>query len=348
MSLDRMCRGGLYDQLGGGFARYAVDDQWRVPHFEKMLYDNAQLLELLALEYSRTRTARHRLIAHETVNWLAREMTTPEGAFAASLNADSEGEEGAFYVWSQEEIADLIGENDAAFFAKYYDVTAAGNFGKKNVLNRLSAVAASETDEARLAPLRDKLLRARQERIRPNLDDKVLADWNGLMIASLVNAGIIFDAPTWIEMASRAFDFISRAMTKGDQLGHAWRAGRLVFPGLASDLASMIRASLALYEQTAKRRYLEQALKWQRALDRYHSDETIGQYLLTADNAKSLVVRLRATADDAMPNYNAVAAQNLVRLAVLSGEVTWKEKADRLFDSALPNVISDPFAHIAM
>ncbi len=201
ISLDHICEGGIYDHLGGGFSRYSVDERWLVPHFEKMLYDNAQLLELLAIAYQRSGKALYRQRAHETVAWLRREMTTGEGAFSASLDADSEGEEGKFYVWSYDEVIKHLGIEDGEFFARHYDVTPAGNFEGHNILNRLKPLPRSEADEARLCALREKLLAVRGKRVRPGLDDKVLADWNGLMIAALVNAGLVFDEPSWLETA---------------------------------------------------------------------------------------------------------------------------------------------------
>src|SRR5207244_3539047 len=183
-----------------------------VPHFEKMLYDNAQLLELLALAHQRSGKSLYRRRAQETVAWLAREMTTAEGAFCASLDADSEGEEGKFYVWSLAEIEDALGQDDGAYFAAQYDVTAAGNFEGRNILNRLKLAPRSDDDEPRLAALREKLLAVRARRVRPGLDDKVLADWNGLMIAALANAAVLLDAPAWLDMAARAFAFIAKEM----------------------------------------------------------------------------------------------------------------------------------------
>ena len=342
LSLEHISEGGIYDHLGGGFSRYSVDERWLVPHFEKMLYDNAQLLELLAVAHARTGVALFRERAAETVGWLKREMTTPEGAFSASLDADSEGEEGKFYVWSLAEIEQVLGAENAGFFAAQYDVTAQGNFEGHNILNRLKGLPHSNEDAglqpeeaARLAMLRNKLLKEREKRIRPGLDDKVLADWNGLMIAALANAGALLAEPEWIAMGSRAFRFITAEMARGDRLGHSWRAGRLLFPGLASDFTNMIRAALALYEATGERAYLDQALAWQRALDRHYANPDNGGYFLTADDAEGLVVRPSATHDDATPNPNGVAAQNLVRLAVLAGDDAWREKADRLVEGAL-------------
>jgi uncharacterized protein YyaL (SSP411 family) len=348
ITLHHICEGGIYDHLGGGFSRYSVDERWLVPHFEKMLYDNAQLLELLAIAHQRNGKTLYRQRAHETVEWLKREMTTAEGAFSASLDADSEGEEGKFYVWSYAEIVNLLGHEDGEFFARHYDVTVAGNFEGHNILNRLKPVERSEADETRLTALRTKLLAARAARVRPGLDDKVLADWNGMMITALVNAGLIFDEPSWLGLAAQAFDFVARAMTKGDRLGHSWRQGQLKFPGLASDFAAMIHAALALHEATGRQSYLDQALAWQAALDRDYADAAMGTYYLTAVDAEGLVIRPASTADEATPNHNAVAAQNLIRLALVAGEDRWREKADRLIAAIAPQAVENIYMHMAL
>jgi uncharacterized protein len=348
LTLTRICEGGIYDHLGGGFSRYSVDERWLVPHFEKMLYDNALLLELLALAYLRSGNELFRRRARETVTWLGREMTTQEGAFCASLDADSEGEEGKFYVWSLDKVTAALGQEDAAFFAAHYGVTAEGNFEGHNILNRLKHVTRSLEDELRLVALREKLLSVREERVRPGRDDKVLADWNGLMIAALVNAGLAFDEPLWVEMAARAFLFIDAKMSHGDRLGHSWRAGKLVVPGLASDHAAMIRAALALYEATDEHAYLERALDWQATLDRHYANPDNGGYFLTADDAEGLVVRPSATTDEATPNPNAVAAQNLIRLALFTGQHAWRDKADALFAGIAASAGENLFPHLAL
>jgi uncharacterized protein len=347
-SLERMSEGGIYDHLCGGFSRYSVDERWLVPHFEKMLYDNAQLLELLTLAWQHSGKPLFAQRARETVGWLAREMTTGDGAFCASLDADSEGEEGKFYVWSKNQIIELIGPDAGEFFARHYDVTDEGNFEGHNILNRLKSLPRSEADESRLASLRAVLLDARAGRVRPGLDDKVLADWNGLMIAALVNAGVILEEPSWLDMAKRAFDFIARKMTKGERLGHSWRDGKLLFPGLASDFAAMIRAALALYEATGDGRFLERALAWQSAFDSHYADPDTGGYYLSADDASDLLLRPHSTQDDATPNPNSVAAQNLVRLATLAGNDTWREKADSLIDGILSTAERNLFSHMAL
>jgi uncharacterized protein YyaL (SSP411 family) len=348
LTLERICQGGIYDHLGGGFSRYSVDERWLVPHFEKMLYDNAQLLELLGLAYQRSGRDLFRNRARETVSWLVREMTTPQGAFSASLDADSEGEEGRFYVWSLSEITAVLGPEDAAFFAAQYDVSPEGNFEGHNIINCLKDLPRNMTDEPRLAPLREKLLAARSHRVRPGLDDKILADWNGLMITALVNAGLIFDEPTWLQHGARAFLFIDGKMSRRDRLGHSWRDGKLLFPGLASDHAAMTRAALALHEATGEAAYLERAVAWQTGLDRHYADHATGGYFLTADDAEGLVVRPNSTADEATPNPNAVAAQNLVRLAFFTGQDAWRSQADKLLDGLLPIANENLFMHLAL
>jgi uncharacterized protein len=195
--------------------------------------------------------------------------------------------------------------------------------------------------------MRAKLFDTRAPRVRPGLDDKVLADWNGLMIAALVNAGLLLDEPGWLDMAARAFDFIARGMTRGDRLGHSWREGKLKFPGLASDFAAMIRAALALYEATGEGAYLDRATIWQHALERHYTHEN-GGYYLTADDADGLVVRPMTTSDDATPNAHGLAAQNLVRLSVLTGDEQWRARADRLFDGVLPVAAGNLFAHLGL
>jgi uncharacterized protein len=348
LTLERICQGGIYDHLAGGFSRYSVDERWLVPHFEKMLYDNALLLELLALAYQRSGRELFRTRARETVAWLFREMTTGQGAFCASLDADSEGEEGKFYVWSAAEITDVLGPADADFFAAQYDVTPEGNFEGHNILNRLKDLRPDPTDEPRLASLREKLLAARGRRVRPGLDDKILADWNGLMIAALARAGLIFTEPDWLHHAARAFLFIDGKMGHGDRLGHSWRDGRLLFPGLASDHIAMIRAALALYEATGEGDYLARAIAWQGALDRSYANSATGGYFLTATDAEGLVVRPNSTADEATPNPNSVAADNLVRLAIYTGQDAWRAQADKLFDGLLPIANDNLFMHIAL
>ncbi|HUZ92051.1 MAG TPA: thioredoxin domain-containing protein [Methylocella sp.] len=361
LTLTNMSEGGIYDHLGGGYARYSTDAQWLVPHFEKMLYDNAQILELLALCHREYGGALFRTRASETVGWLKREMTTAEGAFCASLDADSEGVEGKFYVWTYAEISALLGPDDAAFLGKLYDASRFGNWddeahgGHAIILNRLDSKEPTPEDEARLAPLRKKLFDAREKRVRPGLDDKILADWNGLMIAALVHAATIFREPEWVGLAARAYDFIVTAMqftdAQGNQrLAHGWRAGVLVKPGLALDHAALIRAALALHEARnfgppASRDYLADAIRFAEALETYHRDPQSGLLAMTAKDAGDVILRLAPTADDAIPNAHPVYLSALVRLAGLTGDTRWLARADALFEALSASVRGNLVAH---
>lgn len=347
LALTRISQGGIYDHLGGGYARYSVDDKWLVPHFEKMLYDNAQLLDLLALDYARSNNPLYRERAAETVGWLMREMTTPEGGFASSLDADSEGEEGKFYVWTLNEIEEVLGA-DATDFAARYDVIAEGNFEGRTILNRLQSADQGDDDNEHMSLLRQKLLQHRASRVRPGLDDKILADWNGLMIAALAHAAIAFDQPAWLTLARKAFDFIATTMTRDGRLGHSWREGLLLLPGLASDYAAMIRAALALYEADGEQRFLQQAVAWQELLDTHYTDAEHGGYYLTSDDAEGLIVRPHSTIDDAIPNHVGLIAQNLVRLAVLTGDARWRAQLDALFAALLPRAVDNLFGHLSL
>ncbi|MBV9634185.1 MAG: thioredoxin domain-containing protein, partial [Methylobacteriaceae bacterium] len=210
------------------------------------------------------------------------------------------------------------------------------------------APEASAEEEERLAGLRARLLAERGRRIRPGLDDKVLADWNGLMIAALVNAATALGEPAWVDMAARAFAFIARAMTRGDRLGHAWRAGKLTFPGFASDYAAMIGAALALHEASGARPYLDQAIAWARALDRHHLDPASGLLFQSADDASDLPTRLAPTADEAVPNAHGVFAAALVRLAAHTGDEAWRRRADALIAAVAKSMGSFPLAHGAV
>jgi uncharacterized protein YyaL (SSP411 family) len=361
LTLRRMCEGGIYDQLGGGFARYSVDERWLVPHFEKMLYDNAQLLELLSLAWLETGEAIFEEAVRETVEWLRREMRAPGGGFCASLDADSEGVEGKFYVWTRDEIEGVLGQEDASFFARHYDAGAEGNWtdehhgGTVVILNRLQAPSATAEDRHRLAVLRGKLLARRTGRTRPGLDDKVLADWNGLTIAALVQASVVFGEASWMKMAREAFDFISTTMVRTvdgqPRLGHAWRGGALVWPGMASDYAAMMRAALALAEASTDadaQSLCDLAQRLSQALDAHHLDQATGFLCTSADDAPDVVFRARPTIDEAVPNAHAVYAQALLKLSSLTGQAASRTQADRLLEALTPTLRVNPFGHTAL
>ena len=329
-TLTTIGQGGIYDHLGGGWARYSVDARWLVPHFEKMLYDNAELIGLMSLVWQETRDPLYATRVAETVGWLRREMTHPQGGFYSSLDADSEGEEGKFYVWSEAEIDAVLGGERAALFKRFYDVTPGGNWEGKNILNRLAHPAlADDATEAELARIREMLLQARAGRVRPGLDDKILVDWNGLMIAALADAGLAFDRPDWIDLAARAFAFIRDGMTGEDgRLFHSWREGQARHPASIDDYANMCRAALALYEATADPAYLQQTRRWVELLDLHYWDEAGGGYFFSADDTRDLIARVKTASDAAVPSGNGTMVGVLTRLALLTGEPRYRERAE--------------------
>ncbi len=315
-----------------------------------MLYDNALLVDLLTEAWRETQDPLYAQRVAETVDWLAREMIADGGGFGASLDADSEGEEGKFYVWSAAEILDVLGAEDAAFFGRVYDVSVAGNWEGHTILNRLDSLAAlAEADEARLAALRQKLLQRRAQRIRPGWDDKVLADWNGLMIAALARAAVVFARPEWLAMAERAFDFVATRMAKDDgRLWHSFRDGRAKAPATAADYANMIWAAIRLHEATGASRYVDRARVWVATLDRHYWRTDGDGYAMTADDTDDVIVRLANAHDDATPNANAVMVSNLVHLWLLTGEAVYRERAVAIPQAFAREVAQAPLGHCGL
>ena len=348
LTLTGIAQGGIYDHLGGGFARYSVDERWLVPHFEKMLYDNAQLIDMMTEVWREQKSPLYATRIAETVEWLLREMLS-ETAFASSLDADSEGEEGKFYVWSLAEIEDVLGADDAKLFAEFYGVTAEGNFEGHNILNRLGAVALRDAEtEKRLAEMREKLLARRATRVRPGFDDKVLADWNGLMITALANAADAFDRPDWLEAAERAYQFICTRMTSNGRLLHAYRGGEAKAPATANDYANMIGAALALAKVTGKRSYVERAREWVDVLDRHYWAQDLGGYYFAADDTADLIVRPFSGQDDATPNANGVMVSNLMALYSWTGEERYRERAEAILRGFAAAMNENVFAHAGL
>ena len=349
LTLTHIAQGGIYDHLGGGLSRYSVDERWLVPHFEKMLYDNAQLIELMTESWRESKSKLFAQRIEETVDWLLREMVVPGGGFAASLDADSEGEEGKFYVWSLAEIAEVLGENDTKVFAEIYDVTAQGNFDGHNILNRLDSIELrDEATERRLAEMRKKLLARRGSRVRPGFDDKVLADWNGLMIAALAKAAEAFDKPQWLAAAEAALTLVSTKMIANRRLLHAYRAGEAKAPATANDYANMIRAALALANVTGKRSYIEWAREWTDILDKHYWADDIGGYYFVADDTSDLIVRPMSGQDEATPNGNGTMVSNLMALYLWTGDTRYRERAEAVLRAFTGAMRQNVLAHAGL
>ncbi|MBK8909337.1 MAG: thioredoxin domain-containing protein [Rhodospirillales bacterium] len=334
-TLQHMCQGGIYDHVGGGFARYATDSRWLVPHFEKMLYDNALLVDLMTEVWLDTRDPLLAVRIAETISWCLADLRVddPSGsdfAFAGAYDADSEGVEGKYYVWSEAEIDDLLG-SDAALFKAAYDVSRRGNWEGHTILNRSHAPALrSEADEETLRRCRQVLLEARRKRVPPLRDDKVLADWNGLMIAALTRAAAVFDQPAWRDAAEAAFRFISRNLSAGERLLHAWCAGSSRHPAVIEDYASMALAAVALFETTGRRDYLAHAEHWAAIADRYYWDPMDGGYFQSADDTTDVFTRAKTIADHATPSGNTTMLEVLARLYHLTGNQHYRARCDAM------------------
>jgi uncharacterized protein YyaL (SSP411 family) len=317
LTLDRMAGGGMFDQVGGGFARYSTDGAWMVPHFEKMLYDNAQLALLYARAWLVTRNDRYRDICSRTLEYLLREMRHPEGGFFSSQDADSEGVEGKFFVWSWDELVSLVGEEAAEAFA----ATPTGNWDGTNVLR--APVGNGNWDEAR-----SRLFEAREARVRPAVDDKVLTAWNALAIRAFAEAGRIFDQRRYVEAAVGCADFVWGHLRDGDgRLLRSWRDGITGVRGFADDHALLAGAFLTLYETTADLRWFVAARELcDTLLDRF-ADQARGGFFQTGSDAEELVVRPKDLYDNAVPSGNSAAAEALLRLGLITGEARYEDAA---------------------
>jgi uncharacterized protein YyaL (SSP411 family) len=329
ITLDRMADGGMYDHLGGGFARYSTDEAWHVPHFEKMLYDNAQLVQLYTRAWLVTRAERYRRVVHETVTYLLREMRDPSGGFSSSQDADSEGVEGRFFTWSWDELVSAVGEP----VARCYGATPEGNWAgeegdRTNVLWRpvaISSVAREEGVDEReleteLTAARATLFRIRESRVRPATDDKILAGWNAMAARALAEAGRTFGEPDWVEAAERCATFVlTHLRDDRGRLLRSWRAGVAGGPGFADDHGLMSLACLTLYETTFEPWWFRQARDLaEGAIELFH-DEDNGGFFLTGSDAEMLVIRPKELYDNAVPSGNSAAAEALLRLSHLTG-----------------------------
>ncbi|MBM3647902.1 MAG: thioredoxin domain-containing protein [Alphaproteobacteria bacterium] len=338
LSAERMCEGGIYDHIGGGFHRYATDERWLVPHFEKMLYDNALLIDLLALLWQATKDPLFARRIRETANWALREMALPDGGFASTQDADSEGEEGRFYVWSAAAVDQLLGD-DSGFFKAAYDISAKGNWEGRNIPNRLQTPPTTPEREARLAALRERLFIARTQRPAPHCDAKVQADWNGLMIAALANAATVFEEPAWLAAAERAFAFVRTQMAMDGRLAHGFCDGRRTAVAILDDYANMARAALVLHEATGQADCVAAAEEWVAVADRHYWDRKAGGYFLTADDSEGLITRMKTANDQPLPSGNGTLLGVLARLHMLTGKTDYRTRAEAIaaaFGGAAP------------
>jgi uncharacterized protein YyaL (SSP411 family) len=346
LTLTKMAEGGIYDHLGGGFCRYSTDSSWTIPHFEKMLYDNGPLLALYADASLVTRDPLYSKIVSETAEWVMREMQSGEGGYYSSLDADSEGEEGKFYVWTRDEVENLLSGEEYALAAPHFGLDAAPNFEgchwNLRIAKPLPAVANElgvplEVCEARLASARSKLFRAREDRVRPGRDDKVLTSWNALMVKGMARAGRIFERPDWIDSAKRAADFMRRVLWNDGRLLATCKDGRAHLNAYLDDHAFLLDALLELLQSEFRQDDLLFAQGLAEAMLERFEDEQGGFYFVSHDHER-LIHRAKTGHDGATPSGNGVAAYALQRLGHLIGEPRYLEAAERtvkLFHGAL-------------
>ena len=330
VTLDRMCQGGIYDHLGGGFARYATDNEWLIPHFEKMLYDNAQLIDLLTLVWQETKSPLYAPRIAETCDWVLREMVAEGGGFAATYDADSEGVEGKFYVWDEAEIDAVLGA-DAAFFKQVYDVTPQGNWEHHTILHRNRRPRSwSDAEEQRLAGLRARLKAVRDKRVWPGWDDKVLADWNGLMIAALANAAAVFQRDDWLAAAVRAWRFVmDRCATRTAGCSIPIAPASACIAARSTTTPTWRAPASRCSRRPARRAISTRRRRWSPCSTGISPIPTAGGYFITADDAADLIVRNKHCHDNAVPAGNGTLVGVFARLWVLTGEATWHDKARR-------------------
>ena len=350
LTLEKMAFGGMYDQVGGGFHRYSTDARWLVPHFEKMLYDNALLTSVYLDAYQATQKPLYRRITEETFEWVLREMTSSGGGFYSSLDADSEGEEGKFYVWSPSEVTKILGDKDGQFFCDYYDITAEGNFEGHSIANlpkQIKDVAPEhglgiEEGEAKLNGMKAKLLAVRVERVWPGLDDKILTSWNALMIESMARGYQVLGNKRYLDAAERATSFILKHSLKGSRLLATHRAGKSKLNAYLDDYAYMTSALLTLYESTFKMEYLDSAMRFNEVLLEHFWDDIEGGFFFISDDHETLLVRSKKPYDSAIPSGNSVAVQNLLRLAKLTDNRDYRKRAVRTMEAFRSMAVRSP------
>jgi len=363
-TLDNMARGGIYDHLGGGICRYSTDPKWLVPHFEKMLYDQALVSSIYLDAYQVTKDPLYAYTAGDIFDYVIGDLQSPQGGFYSTRDADSAGFEGAYYVWTVPQVEAVLGEKDAKLFCEYYDVTEKGNWfesrghaqeGPKNILNIKKPPKAFakkhdldlEAFKKQLVAWREKMIKVRASRIPPNLDDKILTGWNGLMIGSLAKGARVLDQPKYAQAAARAADFVLKNLRKenlrkDDRLLRTYRDGKSHLIGYLSDYAFLIDGLLNLYEATFDRHWLDEAIALNETLIKYYYDDENGAFFYTASDAEKLIVRTKNPRDGAIPSGNSVEAMNLMRLAILLDSKELKEKAQSIFKAFNPMIAESP------
>jgi uncharacterized protein len=366
LTLEKMATGGIYDHLGGGIHRYSTDPQWLVPHFEKMLYDQALVSSIYIDAYQVTGRKEFEQAARGILDYVIRNLQSDEGGFYSTEDADSEGKEGKFYIWTADEVRDALGEADARLFCSYYDVTPSGNWdhpgdahvpaGPKNILRILQPMEGVAIEagvdlrllKKKLSAGRQKLLEVRERRVHPGLDDKILAAWNGLMIASFAKAYAVLEEPGYLDAAVKAAEFVLAKMQKDERLLRSYRNGDARLMSYIDDYAFLIEGLLGLYEATGALRWLDEAERLVNTALQFYWDEEEGGFFFTASDHEALIVRSKLANDSAIPSGNSVMVTNLLRLAEFFGRADLRDKAGAILSLFSGAVSNSPFGHERM
>lgn len=337
-SLREMLKGGIYDHVGGGLCRYSTDARWNVPHFEKMLYDNAQLVRLLLWAHGETREPFFEECVEATITWLFREMRTPEGAFASSLDADSAGLEGLYYTWNQSEIDSILGPA-AELFWTHFQLVSPSHWHGDPILRRKT----QSGDEAAVNPLLERLRHRRGDREKPGRDDKALIDWNGMTIRALAEAGLYFGRSDWVAEATTAYRSVAESVDASDRLPHSILGDARVYPAMSSDYAAMASAAVALCTATGQAPFAADAVKFLDHLDRWYGDEAGTGHYLTASDSRDVPIRVRGDFDDAVPSPTAQIIEALASTATLTGNPGLLERAATVARAARGRISEQPY-----
>ena len=347
ITLDNMAYGGIYDQVGGGFSRYATDPKWHTPHFEKMLYDNGQLVSLYSHAFQITKNALYKKVVYETLEFVTRELTSPEGGFYSSLDADSEGEEGKYYVWSEKEIKEIL-KDDAALYADYYGITSNGNwephknipdvnFGDKNSAKKYQ-LSEKELQE-KLVLLNKKLFSKREERVRPGTDDKILTSWNALMTKGFIDAYKVFGEEKFLQPAKRNIDFLLRNIcTKNNSLFRNYKNGKATIFAFLDDYAFLISALIEYYQVSFEENYLQKANELTQYVEAHFYNKSSGMFLYTDDQHSDLIARKMEVSDNVIPSSNSEMGRNLFLLSLYFENKNYEEQSIQLLKNVLEDV----------
>jgi len=355
-TLTKMAQGGIYDHLGGGFHRYSVDEKWLVPHFEKMLYDNAQLVRIYAQVYSVTGEPLFKQVVDETMNYLMREMLHTEGGFYSTQDADSEGEEGKFFVWSETEITRIVGEESSEIFCRIYDVSEEGNFEENNILHPILTLEQASKFfrrdlreiESLVSVAKGKLFQEREKRPKPFRDEKILTSWNGLMLSGLAEAIKISRQPAYLEAANRTVDFIFTKIFRDGRLLHTYKSGTGKILGYLDDYAFLAAGLLDLFEASVNRAHLDRALELAEIMLHEFWDEAGGGFFYTGRSHERLIAQSKPIFDGSIPSGNAVATQVLLRLYHYTGKEDYLKRAEKILRAYYNAMENQPFGFAHM